>query len=140
MIRSVMVVLPDPVPPQMPIISELVRPDASRVVSGSLFFLDALLLAALFFQNRLRGGQLRYRNAKRGRAHVVHADLVAEPHAFRVSAVLAANADFELGASLSAALDAHFNELADAFDIQALERVALEDARLLLVHVIGQES
>ena len=48
MIRSVIVVFPEPVPPQMPIMSELALPNASRVVSGvSLFLVRYVFLRAL---------------------------------------------------------------------------------------------
>ena len=93
------------------------------------------LVALRLAQRGLGGGQAGDRHAERRAAHVVHADLVAEDHAVRVAAVLAADADLQVLAvlrlaALAALLDAHLDELADAADVDRLERVDRQDLLL----------
>ena len=57
-------------------------------------------------QRRLRRGQTRDRHAIRRGADVVEADLFEEMNRRRIAAVLAADADLQIGPRLAAALDA----------------------------------
>jgi hypothetical protein len=61
----------------------------------------------------LRCRQARDRHVERGAAEVVHADFVAELHAVGVAAVLATDADLQLSAGATAALDVDLDQLAD---------------------------
>jgi glyoxylate carboligase len=54
-------------------------------------------------------------------------DAVAELHRAGLAAVLAADADFQIGARLAAQLRGHLDQLADAFLIEHGERIVLED-------------
>ena len=95
------------------------------------------VLAALrFLQHGLRRGEARERDAVRGAAHVVEADLVAELDRARLAAVLAADAELDVRLRLAAALDADAHEVADAFLVEHLERVPLEHA---VLEVEGEE-
>src|SRR3954447_11381637 len=76
----------------------------------------------------LRGGEPRDRHAERRARHVVEPDLVAEGDRGRVAAVLAADADLELGAGLAPAFDADAHQFADTLPVDRHERVGLEDA------------
>src|SRR6266542_4434460 len=93
--------------------------------------------ADLVGQRRMSGGQQRDRHAVRRTAHVIQPDLVAEDHLFGVAAVLAADADLQIGARRASVLDADFEELPHAFLIERLKRVVGED---LLLDVEGQEA
>src|SRR5262245_55403521 len=93
--------------------------------------------ADLICQRRVSGGQQRDRHAVRRTAHVIQPDLVAEDHRFGVAAVLAADADLQIGARRASVLDADFEKLPHAFLIERLEWVVGED---LLLDVEGQEA
>src|SRR5207253_10205246 len=68
-----------------------------------------------------------------GRAgHIVETRLVAEEYRRRVAAMLAANAELQLGPRLAAAFAGDLDQLADAFDVERGERIVLEDAALLI--------
>src|SRR5436190_23118432 len=82
----------------------------------------------LLAQRRLGRRQAGDRHAKRRATHVIHAHFVAEMDAVRVAAVFAANADFEVlvgfrPAAFTAFLDADVDQLADAVDVDRLERI-----------------
>src|SRR5512137_2952704 len=93
--------------------------------------------ASLLADCRLGRCQPGDRHAERRTTDVIHADLVAESHAGRLAALLAADADFELLIGLSATLDADLDQLADADLVDGLERIAGQD---LLANVIRQEA
>src|SRR5690606_35361307 len=78
-------------------------------------------------QSHLRRGELGDRDAEGRAAHVVQADAVAEHDAGWIAAVLAADADLEIGASPPAAFDAELHQLADAFLIDRLARIIRDD-------------
>src|SRR6185503_14068046 len=63
----------------------------------------------------LRRAQTRDRNHERRARHVRHAHLVTELHRRRLAAVLAADADLEVGPRAPPALDADPDQLADPF-------------------------
>src|SRR5207302_4420923 len=66
-----------------------------------------------------------------GRArHVVETGVVEDLDRFRVTAVLAADAELEPLARLASSLRAHAHELADTMIIERLERIALEETLL----------
>ena len=75
----------------------------------------------------LRRGEPGERHAERRAADVVEPELVAERDRARLAAVLAADAELELGLRAAAALDGDAHQVADAVDVDRLERVALED-------------
>ena len=86
-------------------------------------------------KSRLRRGQSGDRHAERRARHVVHADLVAERDAVGVTAVLAADPDLQvlavlLLARLAALGHADLDQLADAVDVDRLERVDRQDLLL----------
>src|SRR5215471_14753606 len=83
-------------------------------------------------QGSLRRRQSRDRHAIGRAGDVVEPGLVAEEHRRRVAAVLAANAELELGAHLAAALAGDLDQLAHALGIERGEWVVLEDAALLV--------
>ena len=68
-----------------------------------------------------------------GRAgNVVQFELVAELHALRLTTVLTANADVEVGVGGAALAGSHLNELTNTFLVEYLERILLEDAQVLV--------
>src|SRR3989475_5346685 len=78
-----------------------------------------------------------YTTLFRSRAgHVIQAHVVTELHRRRLAAVLSTDADLELGPRSPAELDRQLDEFADAFLIEHLERVVLQDA---VLHVERQE-
>src|SRR5258705_8323174 len=82
--------------------------------------------SARFLERGLRGGEARQRHAERRAADVVEAELVAEGDAPRLAAVLAADAQLELRFDTSPPLDGDAHQVADAVEVDHLERVALE--------------
>src|SRR5262245_54855824 len=74
-------------------------------------------------QRGLRGGQSSDRHAVRRRAHVVHSGLFEEVNGCRITAVLAADADLEILALLTAALHPLSDDGADAINIDGRERI-----------------
>ncbi len=77
------------------------------------------------------------RHAERRARDIVHADVVAEVDAGGVAAVLAADADLEVGLGGASLLCSHLDELTDAGDIEGLEGVVGEE---VLLEVVGQEG
>src|SRR5262249_60594915 len=76
-------------------------------------------------------------NAERRAGDVVEPELVAERHRRRIAAVLAADADLELGLYAAALPDGDADQRADALLVEAGERVAREQA---LLQVVGEEG
>src|SRR5262249_47660947 len=68
---------------------------------------------------------------------VVQAQLVAEADAVGVAAVLAADADLDVVPAGPAALDPNFHQLADALEVDRLERVARHN---VVFDVIADEA
>ena len=81
-------------------------------------------------QHDAGGFQPGDRDAERRAGDVVQADPVEEVHRVGVAAVLAADADLEVGPGRPAALGADPDQLADALDVEGLERGDPEDAHL----------
>src|SRR5207247_11252759 len=69
-------------------------------------------------------------NAERGAGHVVHPRVVAELDRAGLAAVLAADADLEVAARPPAQAHGGLDQLADAFLVEDLEGVVLQDAVL----------
>src|ERR1700722_16491903 len=92
--------------------------------SGALTrrLLGLLVSTRVFFDYRLRRGQACYRHSERRGTDIIHSQCVAELPAFRVSAVLAANAHFQLGPRFPATLRCPAHQHSHAFDIQRLKR------------------
>src|SRR3989441_10446878 len=84
----------------------------------------------------LSRGETGDRHAERRAGHVIQARVVTELHRRRLAAVLSTDADLELGPRSPAELDRQLDELADAFLIEHLERVVLQDA---VLHIERQE-
>src|SRR5512133_3995546 len=84
----------------------------------------------------LRGRDARYRHAERRAAHVVEARHVEEVDRVRVAAVLAADADLQIGLGLAARPRREPHEPAHARGVDRVERAAVDD---LLVQVGGEE-
>jgi len=72
---------------------------------------------------RLRRGQARDRHAEGRAADVVHAGEVAELDRVRLAAVLAADADLEVGLGRAPLLDTGLDQDADRFAVEDLEGV-----------------
>src|SRR5207245_5477248 len=93
-----------------------------------------------FFNHYLSCGPSRDGNPEGRSADIVHAQPVTELDAVRITAVLAADADFQLEPGLAPLFDAPAHQHADAFDIQGLKWIRTENSGLLFVHVVGKES
>src|SRR5438128_11511511 len=70
-------------------------------------------------ESRLSRGEPRARHTEGRRRHVGQTGAMEEIDRRRVAAVLAADADLEVGLRLAAALDAHAHHGADAFLVDA---------------------
>src|SRR5437763_16768812 len=81
----------------------------------------------------LRGAEPRDRDHERRARHVRHADLVAELDRRRLTAVLATDADLEVGPRAAAPLDADLDELPDALLIEHREGVERQEPFLKIV-------
>src|SRR5439155_6343328 len=79
-------------------------------------------------QRRLRRGEPCDRHAIGRARDVVEPDLVAERHRCGIAAMLAANADLEIGPRLAAADDTDLHEFTDTVAIDRDERIDLEDS------------
>ena len=90
----------------------------------------------LIADGRLRCRQARDRHAEGRAGNVGQADAVAELHGGRIAAVLAADAQLDVGAGLTAEIGCHLDQLADADLVEAGEGIVLVD---LLVVVSAQE-
>src|SRR5438067_729623 len=86
--------------------------------------------ALRFLQHRLRRCEPGDGHAVRRAADVVEAEPVAELDRLRVAAVLAADAELDRRLHLAPALDGDAHQLTDAFLVERLEWVALDDAFL----------
>ena len=82
------------------------------------------------FDSGLGGSQTGDRHAVGGAGHVVQANLVAELHGAGIAAVLAADAQTQIGTGLAAVVGSHLDQLANADLIQMLERIALSGSAL----------
>src|SRR6185369_629220 len=114
----------------------LCRPGrAGRQGDRAIRAADALRLATLA-QRRLGRRQTGDGHAVRRSGYVIEPEFLAEGDARRVAAMLAANAEFEVGPRCPAPLGAHADQLADAFDIEADKGIARIDA---LLHIRSEE-
>jgi len=104
----------------------LLRKPGWSFVLFVLFQALTQLLAGVLDRS-LSGGQTCDGHTEGRAADVVQADVVAELHARGVAAVLAADAQAQIGAGLTAVMCSHLDQLADADLIQMLERIALVD-------------
>src|SRR5262249_60511166 len=84
-------------------------------------------------QGGLRRRQPRDRHAVGRAGDVIEPGLVAEEHRGGIAAMLAANAELELGPRLAAALAGDLDQFAHALGIERGKRVVLEDAALLVL-------
>src|SRR5467141_3824153 len=75
----------------------------------------------------LSRGEPSDRHAERRAGHVIQAHAMTELHRRRLTAVLPANADLEVGPRAPAQPHRQLDELADALLVEYLERVVLED-------------
>ena len=92
-----------------------------------------LQLGAVLSGNRCLGGrQAGDGDAVGGTGNVVEPSAVAEGNAFRVAAMFAANAEFQVWSGGTAALAAQFYQFTDAVLIEADKRIALYDALFLI--------
>src|ERR1700722_8387220 len=79
-------------------------------------------------QRRLRGGEAGDGKAEGGARDIVDPRLLAEGDRGRIAAVLAADAELEIGPGLAAALGGDGDELANAFGVQGHERIGLKQS------------
>ena len=83
------------------------------------------LLLAGVLDSCLSSGQTCDGNAVRRAGNVIQANVVAELNAGGVAAVLAADAQTQVGVGCAAVMGSHLNQLANADLVQMLERIAL---------------
>ena len=93
-------------------------------------------LLAGVLDGSLSGSQAGDGHAEGGAGDIVQAHIVAELHGGGVAAVLAADAQLQVGAGLAAQLAGHFHQTAHAGLIQTGEGIALVD----LVGVVGVQE
>ena len=74
---------------------------------------------------RLCRRQPRNRDARPRTGHVIQPDVVAETNRLGVAPLFPADADLQVATLLSAALDRHLDQFADAFGVEDFERVVL---------------
>src|SRR6185437_14369798 len=89
-----------------------------------------------FEHRRAAGLQPGDGHPERRARHVVEPDLVEELDAVRITAVLAADTEVDVGASRPALLHGDAHERTDALDVERLERGHPEHA---LLQVVGEE-
>src|SRR3546814_3460849 len=80
------------------------------------------------FQCRLRCRQTRDGHPVGRGADIIETGLFAEMDARRIAAMLAADAELDVGARFAPAFGREVDQLPDAFDVKADERVGQEDA------------
>src|SRR6266496_52687 len=87
--------------------------------------------SALYFQlvagRSLRRRQTRRQHAEWRTGNVVKSHFVAELHRRRFSAMLAANPNFQVRAGLAPAFSSDLHQLSNAFLIERVERILLDD-------------
>src|SRR4051812_23318856 len=81
-----------------------------------------------FTERRLRGRKPRNRYAERRTGNIIQADLVAERNRGGIAAMLAADAELQVLASLAPALVADADEFADTLLVNRHERIGRENA------------
>src|ERR1700760_4111734 len=85
-------------------------------------------MTSAFFTNlrkrRLCGRQTRYRYTKWRAGNIIQTRVVTEANGCRIAAMLAANAELETVARLTAACRRDANKFADTIDIDGDERIA----------------
>ena len=101
----------------------------NRGGSLALFVLFQALtqLLAGVLDRSLSSGQTCDRHTEGRAADIVQTNLVAELDAGRISTVLAADAQTQVGTGLTAIMCSHLDQLADTDLVQMLERIALVD-------------
>lgn len=99
---------------------------------------DALYFEKLLFclDRSLSGGESCDGNTERAAGNVAQTDVVAELHGGGVAALLAADAQLDVRAGLTAKFGSHLDEAADAGLIQLGERIGLVD----LAVIVGSEE
>ena len=90
----------------------------------------------LFADGSLCGSQTCNRHAERAAGHVGQADVVAELDGRRIAALLAADAELDVRAGLTAQLARHLDQTAHAGLIELGERIGLVD----LAVIVGREE
>ena len=106
---------------------------------------QTLFVGGAFADRGLSSGEAGYWDTERGAAHVVEADVVAELDGFWFSAVLAADAEFDVWSNSLGLFDGDLHELANAALVDAVEWIAGQDLLLdvwleELVRVVSAEA
>src|SRR6478609_6215896 len=83
-------------------------------------------------ERSLRSGQTGDWDAIWRRAHVIHSGLLKEMNGCRVAAVFTADADLQILARQTAALDANRDDRAHAVDVDRRERILVENLLVLV--------
>src|SRR5262249_52365932 len=86
------------------------------------------LALGVLAERRLGGGEPRDRHAERRARHVIEPDLVTEGDRGGSAAVLAPNAELDVGPHLLPALDCDAHQFAHAVAIERDERIDRQDA------------
>src|SRR5688500_6147813 len=94
------------------------------------------LVSHLHRQRGLSGSQPRDRYAIRRHGHVIQPDLLEEVNRRGIAAMLAADAELDVGTRGTPLLDGDADERADADGVDGAERILVED---LLVLIRAQE-
>src|SRR5438067_13513692 len=97
----------------------------------------ALSILWLCLENSLCCCEACDRNAKRRATHVVQSNLIAEGYRARFAAMLAADADLEIGLDAATALRSHTNKLPHTFTIKHLKGIVRQ---YLVLDVIREET
>src|SRR5437588_10933723 len=98
---------------------------------------ERLLVAHCCAERGLRRRQTRDWHAEGRARNVIELGAVAEGHALRIAAVLAADAELDIRPRPATALSCNLDQRADAALIERHERIMLQDAAL---DVVRQES
>lgn len=85
-------------------------------------------MSKLLFDGSLRRGDASDGHAEGRAGDVVHAETGAELHGAGLAAVLAADADFEIGTGCTTFLYSHSYKLTNTYLIEYLEGIYLDDA------------
>src|SRR5262249_17066781 len=92
----------------------------------------ALASGLVALERRLGRGKLGDRHAIGRAGDIVQSHIGAEMDRGRIAAVLAADAELQVGARLAATLRSDLHQLADAFDVEADERILFDDTLPLI--------
>jgi hypothetical protein len=101
------------------------KPQELRYFNSSA---QSLFLLGSIFQRRVGSRQAGDRDTERRAAYIVIADGMAELDGIWITAMLAANTDFQLNTSCTAIVNSRLHQAAHTIAIDSLERILGQDA------------